>query len=401
MRPTTIVEKDSSGLNMILGALQELNEERFIEGIRCKMKTVDEIADMIDQVATYQNRVNIEARRLSKFSETFIRHFATANNECFNTAAVLFTKIKSTIASLKIIFKTTTPTDHRPLPVGVEPPSVYEKSALVSGETQREIWDLDTFPKEAQDLYHALDTLFTTATTVLALCNLMIEKEEETRNDIVLLRQIYKESCEELLGAVKAASAFSINVENLPQNELEERRKKAGSEEDERFLRDGYHHVDDKVFTQFLILKAIREAQNEGLTEQEAFYWRKDTEKALRVRKVIENFHLVKGAKGQEGKLDSRVIAEFLKWCGVEKSLEKQLYEKYFIPTYLASHPKAELMPIGWGAIHRVRSQMKRTDESVAKSFENRLSEIFGKVVELQQKPLDFDHNTKAEGLLM
>lgn len=37
MTPSTIVEKNESGLEMVIDALDKLNEERFIEGIRHRL----------------------------------------------------------------------------------------------------------------------------------------------------------------------------------------------------------------------------------------------------------------------------------------------------------------------------------------------------------------------------
>lgn len=376
MVPTTIVDKDESGLEMVLRALNELQKERFIEGIRSKHRTLYEIEQTNETIEMYQRRVNIEARAVTKFSECYIREFATENNTCFNTAKVLFGKIRSTIASLKDVFHKTTPIDRRHLPQGVEAPSVFEKSPLAQGDYIPDAFGLDSFPEAVKKLYHALDTLFSTASAVLALCHLMIEEEAKTRDDIVQLRQIYKESCDELLGAVKAATTFMISEESLPKNELEERRMKAGTDID-KFLRENYHSVHKDVFTQYLIIKAIREARNQGLTELEAFFWRNDKEKALKVRKVVEHFDQVKGVEGQKGKLSSKVIVEFLKWCGVPESLEIQLYNRLFVPKYAT---KGKLSILGWNSISDARKKWKergKSDEQLASQFESRIQAIF------------------------
>ncbi len=377
MIPRTIVEHDKSGLEMVLEALDELLQERFVEGIKNKHRTLYEIEQTTEMVKMYQHRVNIEAKSVVKFSENFIRQFATDNNQCFSTAQVLFGKIKSTIAGLKQVFYKTTATDRRQLPEGVEPPLVFDKSPLGHGEYTPDMYGLESFPQPVQDLYRALDTLFSTSSAVLALCHLMIEQEEETRKDIVQLRQIYRESCDELLDAVKAASVFISSAQELPANELEERRKKAGSDDDVSFLRDAYHRHDKKELTQFLIIKCIREAHDDGLTEMEKFYWRKNKEKALMVRRVIDNFDSIKDVEGQEGSLSSTVLVEFLKWCGVAESLEKGLYEKHFRPSYMA---KGKYKVLGWNTVSGKRKELKGfgdTDEKLAGDFEARISELF------------------------
>lgn len=377
MIPKTIVEHDSSGIEMVLDAMDELLEDKFIEGIKNKHHDIYEIRQTTEQVKIYQHRMNIEANSLTRFSERFIRSFATNNNKCFSTAEVLFGKIRSTIASLKKVFHKTTARDYTQLPEGVDPPSVFDKSPLGHGEYTPDAFGLESFPKEVQELYQAIETLFATAASILALCHLMIEEEAKTRNDIVQLRQIYKESCDELLGAVKAATKFCTITEELPENELEERRQKIGSENDERFLKSGYHTVNTDVLTQYLVIKTIREARREGLTELEAFFWRNDREKALRVRKIVENFDLVSEVLGQSNSLSSVVMVEFLKYCGVPESLEKQLYTQYFFPKY---QKNGTHNPLGWNTISGKRKELKEmgdTDEKLANDFRKRLSAIF------------------------
>lgn len=386
MIPKTIVEHDKSGLEMVLEALEELLQERFVEGIKNKHRTLYEIEQTTEMVLMYQHRVNIEAKSVVKFSENFIRQFATDNNQCFSTAQILFGKIRSTLAGLKQVFYKTTATDRRQLPEGIEPPLVYDKSPLGHGDYTPDMFGLESFPQPVQDLYHALDTLFSTSSTILALCHLMIEEEEETRNDIIRLRQIYRESCDELLNAVKAATVFISSAQELPANELEERRKKAGSDDDVSFLKNAYHRHDKKELTQFLIIKCIREAHNDGLTETEKFYWRKNKEKAFMARRVIDNFDSIRDVEGQEGKLSATVLVEFLKWCGVVESQEKGLYEKYFRPNYLA---KGKYNVLGWNTISGKRKDLKGfgdTDEKLAQDFEARISELFSSKDDVAQE---------------
>lgn len=376
MKLNTIVEHDQSGLEMVLDAMKELLEEKFIEGIKNRHHTLFDITQMKEMIGIYQHRMNLEANAVAKFSETFIGSFATQNNKCFNTAEVLFGKIRKTIASLKEIFFRTSAIDRTQLPEGSEVPSVFDRSPIGHGQYQADVFGMDSYPQEVKELYKALETLFTTATTTLALCHRMIEEEVETRNDIVQLRQIYNESCNELLETVSAASRFMSSTEQLPDNKLEELREKSGSDENEKFLKSGYHSFDKKVMTEFLIIKTVKQAHNDGLTEQEAFFWKNDHDKAMLVRKVIENFDKVKDVRGQAESLSSRVLVEFLKWCGVRECLEIQLYKTYFVPKYSTC---GSLKPLGWNTISGARKELKEagaTDESLAHDFEQRLGEI-------------------------
>lgn len=378
MKFSTIVEHDDSGLLMVLDALDELREDRFIEGIRSKQRSHYEIMQMTEYIKERQHRINMEANALTRFSENFIRQFATDNNRCFNTAEKLFGKIRSTIAGLKEVFRQMTPTDRKQLPMGMDNPSVFEKSPLGNNNFTPDFFGLDSFPQEIRDLYNAIETMFASSSSILALCHLMIEEEAKTRNDVVLLRQIYRDSCDELLGAVRAASVFISPEHEIPINELEERRKKVGSDDDEKFLREGYHSVNKQVMTQYLVIKTIREARNNGLTEKEAYFWRGNREKALKVRYVVEHFDEIPEVEGQQGSLNSNTLVEFLKWCEVPESQEIQLYKQYFVPNYMA---KGKLKPLGWSTLSAKRKELKETfrltDSDLAQSFSEVISPLF------------------------
>ena len=375
MIPSTIVEHDTSGLEMVLNALDELTEERFVEGVLARRYDKDDVRKMTEMVKIYQGRVNIESIALTRFSNRFIRQFATNNNKCFKTSEVLFKKIRSTLASLKEVFHKTTPIDRRTLPEGAEVPSVFEKSSLVNKEFTPDLYGLDSYPSYVYDFYKSIETLFASSASMLALCEMMIVQEEETRNDAVLLRQIYYESCDELTSTVRIASKFQLSNQELPENELDELKRRTGSDEEE-FLKLAYHSYNKEVLTQYLIIKMIRQARNQGLTDQEAFFWHKNTTKGLLVRKVIDNFDSVQNLEGQKGKLSPQAIVEFLKWCGVNEALEKQLYKNHFLPRYQA---KGKLKPIGWTSISGVRKDLKdmgATDQKLARDFAARLTDI-------------------------
>lgn len=380
MTTTTIVERDESGLVTVLDALDKLSEERFIEGIRCRLRDAYEIGQVTEHLKSFQCRLNIEHKALVRFSEDFIRLFATPNNKCFDTAQVLFFKIRSTLARVKEVFKEMTVIDRTPLPTGMPAPSVFEKSALVSDSTQLDLFGLESFPQEARELYSVIDTLFASASTALTLCHQMIEKEKEVREDPVLARQSYDATVKEILGTVRGLTKYVKPSQEWEDTEMDKSWRSTKSED--TFYQQWYHVPDDRQLRLFVIRRDVEQAQYEGLTKEEKYFWREDRDKALRVRKVIEKFELVKGVEGQKGKLSSKVIVEFLKWCGVTKRQEYRLYQEYFKKTYLASHPNEHLKPIGWSTIDEERKNMeekKHSNEWLAAKFESRLDAIFPK----------------------
>lgn len=377
MVPSTIVDKDTSGLQLVLDAIGELEEARFIEGVKARRYTSYDIKQMTEMLGLYQHRINIEANALGLFSETFIGSYATPNNKCFSEAAPLFSKIRSTLTALKKVFKKTTPISRCQLPEGMEAPTVFELSALNSNkEFTPDLFGLETYPDEVKDLYDVLETLLSSASCVLALCHQMMSKEEETRDDPVQLRQIYNDSCRALLDTARAAREFINVAQELPYNVIEEHWKKSGAQENDKFLKEGYHNYSKKDLTQYVMIKVIRNAQNNGMTEIEGFFWKNRNELALRARRIAENFDKLPNAVGQKESINSRTIVAFLKWCKVEESLEKRLYERYIMPKIVAS---GKLKPLGWSTISGVRKELKdlgSTDEDLANEFETDLAGI-------------------------
>jgi hypothetical protein len=88
----------------------------------------------------------------------------------------------------------------------------------------------------------------------------------------------------------------------------------------------------------------------------------------------VERFDELNGAEGQKGKLDSGLVVEFLKWCGVEPSKEKKLYEEYFCRNY---HGRFQLL--SWKTISQVRKSRMDSrigDEEQASSFQKVLNRL-------------------------
>ena len=168
MRYSTIVEKDEKTLLEIVRALEKFEEDRFIAGIQARHYTKFQLEQTLDMVHSYQSRMNIEARALVQFSETFIQEFATDNNECFKDADRYFNRIRSTLCALKKVFLMTCPRSMTQLPDKDAKPSVFERSRLSYGDCEADMYGVDSYDEVVQGLYSSLRTLLTSAATTLA-----------------------------------------------------------------------------------------------------------------------------------------------------------------------------------------------------------------------------------------
>ena len=369
MRYSTIVERDDKALMEIIGALEQFEQERFIAGIQARHYSKFQIEQTLDMVRVYQSRMNMEARSLTKFSETFIQQFATDNNKCFETAARYFNRIRSTLSALKKVFQKTCPRSMVQLPGGAQP-SVFERSPLSYGAYVTDMYGLASYDEVVNQLYNELETLMTSATNVLALCHQMIENEKMIREDVEQLKMIYQESCQSLMSSVREYADFMGVSGQLPETELNKRKEKARSMNE--FLKKEYHNVPKQEFKKFVWLEAVRQGRNDGLTEEETYLWTDDHTKVMEVRRAIERFDDL-DVQGQQGKLDSTIIVYFLKWCGVEPKKERRLYQ-YFCDSY-----KGRYQPLVWSAVSKTRKELRESkiaDRWQAENFQKMLDAL-------------------------
>ena len=370
MRYSTIVEKNDKTLLEIIDMLEQFEKDKFIAGLQMRHYSQFQIEQTLDMVRSYQARMNMEARALAKFSENFIQQFATDNNKCFKEAHRYFNRIRSTLCALKKVFQMTCRKSMTQLPEGTENPSVFERSPLGKGAYMVDMYGLASYGDVVQQLYHEMETLLTGATQTLALCHQMIENEAMIREDAELLKSIYQNSCQQLMGSVREYADMMEAPEQLPETELNKRRRKARSMDD--FLKAEYHNVAKQEFKKYVWMEAVRQGRNDGLTEEETFLWPNNHEKVQAVRWAIENFDMM-DVEGQQGKLDSVSMVCFLKWCGVERAKEKRLYQ-YFCDTY-----KGKFHPLVWSSISKERKEQREqgvTDRGAAATFQRMLDAV-------------------------
>lgn len=368
MRYKTIVDKNEDGLEEIIRAVEQFEEDRFLASLSVRRYTTYDIQQTTLMVREFQAKMNREVLALDKFSETFIQEYATDNNKCFETAELLFNRIRSTISASRKVFRKTCPIVRKPM---AGKPSIFERSVLSFGFCQRDLFGVNSYEESVKILYEDLQTFFTTIISTLVLCRRMIHSEMAVRQDAQMCLAIYKECRDKALAGVKELSEI-LGIMVLPETELLKRKKNAKSMSS--YAKENYHKFGTSEFKMTVLTEAMREGRQNGLTDDEARLWPNDHGKALNVRQVIGVLDQLEGAEGQKGKLNGGMMVEFIKWCGVKKGMEKNMYETYFCTTY---HGK--LAKLSWSTICKVRKDhedMNITDAEECASFENRLRKV-------------------------
>ena len=369
MRYNTIVEKDENNLQEIIAAAEQFSEERFLEGIKMKRYNQYEIEKMIVVIREYQQKMNKECLALAKFSETFIQTYATDNNECFTTAYRLFNRIRSTIGATKKVYKKTCPRVVKKLPIGVENPSVYNRSIFSYATYSPDLFGVKSFDENVTVLYEDMKTFFTTVISTLLLCRNIINKERMVKADPDMCISIYNDCVKKVKGGITDFVRMFQQVNTIPASELYERKKKARKKEE--FVCQNYHQYNTEDLKISVIAETLANGQKDGLTDLESVLWENNHAKALEVRKIVKNFDLYAYKMSKKNMISSGVIVEFIKWCQIEEANEKRLYSEYFKNNY-----KGKFELPGWTAISQERKNrhdMGCSNKDLSDSFERQI----------------------------
>ena len=217
------MDKDERGLIKIIEAAQKFEEDRFLEGIRQRCYTAEDIQVTIDQIREYQAKLDTEARALVYFSQTFLQQYATNNNSCFETAHLLFNRIRSTLKASRAVFRKTCPIRRRLQPAVNEKPSIYLRSVLANGDCNRDLFGILSYEDSVQTLYSEMQAFFTTIITTLGLCRYMMKMEQAIREDGDRCEQIYKDCEKKALNGIREVTKLLTSVKVLPESELSAR----------------------------------------------------------------------------------------------------------------------------------------------------------------------------------
>ncbi len=373
---------------MIINAAAQFDESRFLEGLRLGRFTAIEIQDMTSRVRFYKERLEIEGRHLAAYSESFLKDYATDNNECFETAKSLFNRLRSTISASRKMFKKTCHIIRRRQPSMAVAPSVYKRSAFAGYGVNLDLFGLKSFDDSVVELYETLKSFFTLVIMNLALCHRVLRDEKIAKADAAFCKDSYNESIRKSLSTAWVIKKSMEQVRMLPFSELAERKRNARSEDE--FYKENYHQWNRGEFAMAKAVELLREAQNNGMTEEEMALWPKNSEKVMQVREAITLLDRMDDIEGNSGKWNSKIIVYLMKWSGVGEKNEKLFYEKYLCNEY--KQKGGRLTPLHWGAIFAERKKLKNlmSDESLANKFAKLLEAV-------KQKPIE----PKAEDELL
>lgn len=360
------IEKSEDGLEQLIDAALMFEENHYLDAIRQKKLDEYDILQLIEDVRLWHSRMRKEQLKLAKLSEHWIEDYATNCNNRYKEAYDLFVKVRSCISSSRKLFKKfcrrvmNNPTN------GNASRNVLDRSVLSANVVSLDIFGLKSYQENVVTLYEEMSSFFATLVGTLALCHRMLRDEAITKNDPERVWEIYQKCKNELLSSARMfARTFNIDVKQITESELIERRKKAKNVRE--YIHRNYHCLNKAEYATLIAYEVVQESNNNGLTEQETLLWGNDVEMVMKVRNAIVNIERL--ATGKK-KISGYLMLQFIKWCKVKKEHEHSLYN-YFCDTY-----KGKIPPVGWTQVFNTRKDLVVSDEELAQAFEKELQTL-------------------------
>ena len=362
---STIVQRDETGLTQIYEAAKELEDLNVLEAILLCRFDIRKVEQTLNLVRMYQARLNNESMELVAFAETFIDEYATDNNKCFHIALKLVRKIGTTITGSMKIFRKYCPTVRKRLEGSNNIVPVLDYSRLTFRQYHSQFFGIEPYCELVKTLLFEQATFFYHLVAVLKVCKDMIRQEQEVRGDYARLKKIFDSSCDKVLKSIKDVKATFGPVKLVPEEELEERRKKARPMRE--WLSNDYHEHDNNWLRREAYIQRYIVGSRHGLDREASQFFAHNPEHGALVCKLVDQFDSLglairkTNVDGYDWQYESMDLVYFLKWSGVsyvdeQGKVVNEENEKRFYENYVLKHYKGKIKLPSWQAVCRQRA---------------------------------------------
>lgn len=378
MKYETIVEQNEQGLMLICEKAMEFDRESVLEGISVRRYKEYEMAQLKVTVQEYHAKLLREINAVAHFAKKFNRQFATDNNRCFDTAARLFRKIRSSVSGTKRIYKSFCKTIRTRYPGtdGKQRLSVFTHSTLNRGYYTLDIYGEESYPKVVRELCDELESFFADLVTAILICRQVIRDEQAIRSNPKLLLEIYNEDSQVVRTLNQQVMALMREQKIAPTpDQMTQHKKSAHSLQ--AFLKETFHRYTREEFKQHKLNEELERGSQDGLEPDEAIYWANRHDLVPRVRLVIAHFDELepRGNRDRQSgryKIKGDVMARLVRWCGLEGSG----FEKSFVEGYFRRHYTGELIPVNANTVNTAKNKFAKSADPGYEEFTLRVEEL-------------------------
>lgn len=362
MKYSTIVEKDESGLQMIIEAAEQFDKNKFINALYDRRLKLEEVLELTEDIRGYRAKLRMEHLALCKFAITFNERYATENNQCFNIANKLFNKIRSTISSSKKVYKKFCKPNRNKQPINLpQAPSIFKRSSLVNNYYNGALFSLDSYDESVQRLYDELEGFVDVLAGSLTLCRMVIDRELLISNTPELCIPIYNRCYDEMVANSSLMIQQYRKLKFIPEDEYFERKKNARSLQEN--ICHNFHKLDPSQWNMHVLVRELTKGEADGLSDVEVQLYGNNVDLVKKVRIIIEHFDELK-PEGHKGKLDAKAVTALMLWSDIGKTLDNKI--KLFVEEYFNKSYHGIYKTVTTGAVNAAKNKtLQNTDKEI------------------------------------
>lgn len=369
------LEKTEDSLQMLDESLPKATVDRFLYGL--KQRNWDEPAIMVFTVSIRNSHsyALLENTRLNKWKSTFNDEYATDHNNYFSTAEAAMNRMRSTLKGIiETVFKFCYKSNKQ-LPADVETPLVLERTPLLKGPYSKDMFGTDLYGKTVLMLFEELISFLNTAEDNVTICLEVIERENYLRQHVEEVNEVYDRCFEETFrhnrSVIRRLKEANANIDNDIMKAIED------AEDTQRMIADLFHMLNVEEWNDYVVCKAVYDANKKGLDKKELFLWGKErTDHVMRVRTLLEHLSdLDMKIEKQKGVVGGEFLMRLFKWCNIKDNSHHSVLLEYVTDKILSAPNSRFVKVVHIGAVKAEKKKLLMIDNDERNRLQNNFNE--------------------------
>ena len=373
------LDKTEESLQMLDNSLPQATVDRFLYGLRLRSWDEEAIMAFTVKIRNSHSYALLENTRLSKWKTTFNEEYATNHNKYFTTAESAMNRMRSTLkgiteAVIKFCYRS-----NKALPVDVDAPMVLERTPLLKGPYSKDMFGTDLYGKTVMLLFEELISYLNTAEDNVTICLDVIARENYLREHVDEVNEVYDKCFEDTFrnnrSVIKRLKESNANLDNDILKTIED------AEDAQQMIADLFHMLNVEEWNDYVVCKAIRDANKAGLDKKELFLWGEERKgQVMRVRTLLEHLSDL-DLSGQDMKIDKQegvVSGEFLMrlfvWCAINENSSHSVWLEYVTNKILSASDCRFTKVAQIGAIKAERNKLAIINKDETNKLQNKFN---------------------------
>lgn len=314
------INKTAEGINELINLMSIPTPDRFIASLKLRNYNHLDISIMLCDLRRGLALVNGESLRLAKLELTYNYDFAVPDNQRFQTAQMLFNRLRSSLAIIRQQVKKSCPIVRKqPRDPNLQP-SMFERAVLTKGCCGRDLFGITSFNDDVQALYYEQQALFANVILSLTICARVIKEEKRVAADPDLCLERLEDQCNRLIDEMK--HVITINS-NMKKSEIQTMIEQMGKRE---YAYQYFHKPTVQAMMEYAQERALLKDQAFGFPTNTSMLF-PDEKKAQEAMVLIRHFdELMPNKRKMIKALKIRLYCNWCKGGQHDNPQEKYMY---------------------------------------------------------------------------